>query len=520
MVATAAFISKPDVTLNLLARGGETGVEEHRILLVGQLLTGSVGWVRDVPRNDADINARFGARSHLAMMARAVRKVNKYTEMDAIALADASGGTAGTAKCVFAGTATEAKEVFFDVVSAADHSYEVSVEIGDTPQLVTAKLKARIDADATAPFTAAVSQGTADGDTITFTAANEGTLSNNWGIALRGGPVAGLTTTIAGWSGGASDPTLMDIFDPVEAVRYQTVIWPEAYTITEMAAWIDGRKNVNNDVKDGVAFLYSNTSFANVKAAALARNSSEIVILHNEARNESHWKGPHILEAPDAIAAAVGAVRALRFEDDVTITPHITSIEPFDQFGGIHTSTLPYFNTVLRGLSQPERGTGLTQAEQAELRGAGVAVLGANEFNNALILGTIVTTYQNDPAGNPDDSWQFLNWRDTHSVVREFFHNNFKRRFAQYRMSTGEAVPGYAIATEGLLRAYAMELYDSLSEIAVTVQSRDAQRHMRDNMIVNAVPGQRKFDVYFDVPILSQTERILGSVRFNFAVDA
>lgn len=519
-MATAAYISKPDVTLNMLPRGGETGIEDHRILMVGQLTSAgsaSAGLYQDVPRNNADINAAFGARSHAALIARAVRKINKYTEMDAILLDDASG-TAATSSLIWAGTATAAGTVYLDVVSTTDHAYKLDIEVGDDEAAVTAKLLALLALDATSPFTGAKSTVTATDDTMTFTAANDGTFANKWLIRLRGTMPAGITCTLTGWSGGATDPSLTSIFDSVANIRYQTIIWPGTYTTSTLQTWIDARKNVDNDVKDGVAFYWFDDTFSNVKSEALARNSSEIVILHNETLSTATYKGPHIPEAPDVIAAQMAATRALRFEPNVSITNYVTSIEPLDQFGGIHTAALPYFNTRFPFLEQPVRGAGLTLAEQAELRGAGVAVIGANELNNAIIAGTIVTTYQNDDAGNDDDSWQFLNWRDTHSVVREYFHANIKKKFAQYRMSTGEAVPGYAIATEGLVRAYAIKLYEQLAKKAITVDSRDAVKKFRDDMVVTAVPAERKFDCYFDVPVLSQAEKFLGSVRFNFGV--
>lgn len=521
MTATSAYISKPDVTLTMLPRGGEVGLEQHRILLVGQLLSAgsaSAGWVQDVPRSDADINSMFGARSHLAMMARAIRKVNKWTEVDAIALADAGGATQGTAVVTLTGTATQAKRVTLNIVSASDHSYAIDVEVGDDEAAANAKFKALIDADTEAPFTAALSTTTSTDDTLTLTAANGGTICNNWGINYLGGPVAGLAVALTGWTGGATDPTLTTIFDPVENVRYQTVIYPEAYTITYLATWIDARKNVANDVKDGVAFIYNNDSFANVKTAALARNSSEIVFLHNEARNDAYWKGPHFLEAPDQISSQMGAIRALRFETARPTADVVSSIEPLDQFGGIHMCTLPYFNTRFQNLTQPERGTGLTQAEQGNLNDNGVSVIGANEFNNAMLAGTIVTTYQNDDPGNEDDTWQYLNWRDTHSVVREYFFANIKKKFQQYRMSTGDAIPGYAIATEQLVRDYAMRLYIQLSDVSVTVKGQEQIKRFRDNMVITAKPDQRLFECYFDVPILSQAETFNGGVRFNFGV--
>ena len=512
------FVSKPNITLNMIPRGGENGIEDHRVLLVGQITDGtaSAGLVQDVPRTNAEINALFGAQSHLALVARGFRKVNKYTSVDAIALADASG-TAATAKLVFVADATEDGTLYIDVVSATDHSYTVSVEEGDDEAAIMAKLLPLVTADTSAPFDGGKSTTTNTDDTITFTAQNDGTIPNSWGLRVRGS-VAGVSVTVTGWASGATDPTIAAaLFDPVANIRYQGIVWPKAYSTSVLKTWIDARKNVDNDIKDGVACYYMSDTLANAKTEALTQNSSEIVILWNEPNSSSLIKGPHICEAPDVIAAQFMATRALRFENLANLNRVVTATEPRDQFGGTHTATLPYFNSIFPSLSQPVRGTGATLAEQAEARGGGVAVIGANRQNNAVITGTIVTTYQNDAAGNEDDTWQFLNWRDTHSVIREYYVTNYKKKFAQYRLTSGDLVPGYAVANEALLRSYAMRLYKQLSEGAITVAGRDAERYFRENLSIIVTPETRSVSFAGDFPILSQFEIMTGTVKFSFS---
>lgn len=523
MAVTA--IRNPKVTLNLVSRDQTVGLEDYRVLLVGQMLSGTAaaGLVPDLPRTAGEINALFGARSHLAAMARKFREINPYTEVDCIALADATG-TNATAKVVSTGTATEAKTVYFDVVSSQYHSYEVDIEVGDTPALLSAKILAKIALDTTCPFTAAASMTTVTDDTVTFTSVHDGTISNAWlvrshdayGNGLTG--VAGLTWTWTGWASGATDPTLTSILDPVENIRYHAIVWPQAYATTVAKSFINARFNLDNDIKDGVVYQWVADSFANVKTAAAAMNSPSFAMLTNETMAASYWKGPHLPEMPDVLAVTFVASEARRFEDDISISDLVVTNEPLDQFGGRHTASLPYFNTPFLNVGVPDRGAGYTYAEQLELEEAGVSVIGANVRHNGIISSVMVTTYLNDGAGNDDDTWHFLNWRRTHSVIREFFVNNLREDFAQHRLTSGSVVAGYAIANEALIRAVCGGYYDLLADEVLTVKGREARKYFDEHLAVTITQAERKVEIAADVPMMSQLGIINGSIKFSFDV--
>ena len=512
------YVSLPRTTINMIPRGGESGLEDQRVLLVGQITgsgaSASAGLVQDVPRTKAEVYALFG-KGHLGAMAWNFRKNNKYTNLDAIAIADASG-TAATAVVLFEGTATENARLTIQVVSAIDHVYNVDVEVDDDEAAIMAKLLPLVTADAYKPFAGAKSTDANTDDTITFTANNDGTFANKWGIRVIGS-VAGITVTVTGWASGATDPTIAaSLFDPVANIRYQGVVWPATYSTSVLKTWIDGRKNLDNSIMDGVGIYYLNDSLANAKTEALTRNSSEVVVLGNKPNAASYNKGPHILEAPENIAAQFASIRALRFEQAISITNYVTAIESLDQFGGIHTASLPYFNTIFPNLPQPERGTGWDEADQLEAEQNGVAVLGSNRQNNGMLAGVIVTTYQNDGAGNDDDTWKYLNWRDTHSILREYYVTNFRKKFAQHRMTTGDLVPGYAMANEDSIRAYVMHLYSILEGFALVVAGPKAQKYVRNSTVVTILPAERRFHLELDLPIVSQAENITGTIKFNF----
>ncbi|MFP3921738.1 MAG: hypothetical protein ACLFU3_08550 [Dichotomicrobium sp.] len=512
------FLSNPRVTFNLVERDQIVGLEDHQALLVGQMTDGTASagaLTKDVPRTVAEINALFGKDSHIAMVARAFREINPYTKVDAIALEDAGGGTAATASIQASGEATAAASIWVSVVSKQNYRYKIDVEDGDDPADIIGKITSAINAGTDdRPFTS--DEDGSPVDTITFTAANDGTIANDWLLMIEGA-VPGISFTLTGWDSGATDPSLSDIFDVVSNQRYQTIVWPGAYDTAELETLLDGRKNVDNDVLEGRGFIYKNEAFATVKATAAALNSSEIVLLNNEPTSESNvYEGPHIPEAPDVLCAKFAAARALRFEDGLSITRVIATNAFDDQFGGRHTASLPYFNTPILNVGQPHPGTGHSFAEQLELEGAGVTVIGRNRNDNAIIVGQVVTTWLNDDAGNSDDTWKYLNWRDSHGVIREFFVLNFRQRFAQYRLSTGDIVPGKAIATQDVLRSYAMKLYNELTDDAITVAGRPARQYFGDNLQITLEPENRRAIVDADVPMVSQLGEILGSIKFSF----
>ncbi len=521
-MSTMTAIRNPRVTLNMVQRDQIVSIEEQRVLIVGQMLSGtaSAGLVADIPRTAAEINALFGARSHLAMMCRAFRKVNPWTKLDCIALADASG-TNATAKIVIAGTATEAKTIHVDVVSSRNHSYEIDVEVDDTEADVTAKVLAAVALDDECPFTVAKSTTTETDDTFTFTSTHDGTVSNAWLLRVRDAynrpaAVAGLTFTLTGWASGATDPTLTSILDPVENIRYQTIVWPQAYTTTVVKSFINARFNLNNDIKDGVVIQWVHDSFANVKTAASAMNSPSFVMLTNETMSTAHWKGPHLPEAPDVLAAIFAAIRSRRFEEGISISDLVVINEGRDQFGGRHIAALPYFNTPFVDVEQPFIGSGYTYAEQLELEAAGVSVVGTNVRNNSVIASVIVTTYINDAAGNDEDTWHYLNWRDSHSIMREFFVNNLREDFAQHRLTSGSAVPNMAMADEASIRAAMLGYYNVLADDGITVSGREARQYFEDNMTVTLKPSQRLVELYVDARLVSQLGEIRGVVKFSF----
>lgn len=507
-------ISKPNVSLSIIPAQVLSTVREQRVLVVGQMLTGTAvagDLLQEVPNNESEINALFGAKSHLAYMIREFKKLNKLTQLDVIPLEDNGSAVQATSTIQFAGTATAAGTIYVSAVSDKNYRAEVDIAIGDTAAEVATKVQAAVAALATnAPFAASVST-----DTVTFTASNGGTIANTWYVGVDG-TVAGITQTITAWASGATDPVLTDVLDPIDAIRYQTVIWPEAYEVTTITDILDARFNVNNDVLDGVAIQTINGTLASLKTAVSSLNSQSLVAIGDKTLNRDDRKGGALREMPDAVSSQVAAMRALRFTPDAELSQYLTTTAARDQFGGLQLATLPYFNTAMVNLPIMKAVDQFTKEEQAELNSNGVSLVGSNRAFNGMILGELVTTYLTDEAGNADTSFKFLNTVDTMSVVREVFFENYKKRYAQTRLTNGSLVKGRDMANVESIKAFSLEVYKSLADDALLQAGANAEKDFLNNIIVELELASGTANIDMRPLLVSQLRAIFGTIQVNF----
>ena len=509
-------ISRPSVTFNIIPASQLATVTAQKALIVGQMLgTGTATdgeLIQDHP-DDGSEDTLFGARSHVAGMVRAFKRENKISQLDIIPLDDAGGATQGTATVVFTGPSTEAGEVNIIVGSENDHNYEVSIASGDSATDIGDALEALITADTDAPFTAVNAAGT-----VTITAANGGTLCNDWGLKTTG-TVAGVTTTLTGWAGGATDPTLTSVLDVIGNIRYQTIVWPAAYTIATVADDLDAKFNVTNKVLDGVAIQCQADTLSNLKTYVSTLNSQSVVVPGQAIAATDTRKGPATMEMLDIVAAEMAAIRALRLTTDANLTQYLTTVAPRDQYGGIAIGSLPYFNTALPNVAVANPADEFSEEDLTELTGNGVSTYGPNRAFNGTIFGEIVTTYLTDTAGNPDTSYKFLNTVDTASLIREFFFENFKSRYAQTRLTDGDLLPGRDMANESSIRAFCHELYDELADDALVQKGTDAKKDFNDNLSITLTLSEGKVTINMAPLLVSQLRIVIGTIQINFGND-
>lgn len=517
---TDSVISEPSVTLNIIRSKGLIGVTEHKVLFIGQKTSdGSAtsGALSESVQDAGDIEAKFGQRSLLTQMMRAARRINDVTQFDAIPLDDDGGATAATGVVTFTGTATADGTLSFEIASAENQTFSIDVLTGDTASDVATALDAAITLDTKAPFTSGALAGA-----VTVTAANGGTIAN--GFLLRTtGTVAGISTALTAWTGGATDPGITTVFDPVDDERYQTIVWPGEYTLSELTDFLDPRFNATNKVLDGVGITTITDTLSNVKTAAEAANSQSVVMFGNKPVSTATFEGSHMREINDVMSAEFAAARSLRLTDganlaNVVITPR----GPLDQFGGASLATLPYFNTPFPDLPVPIVDTFWTNTERADLEDSGASVIGPNRARNGVIAAEIFTTNTTDQAANPDDSFKFLNTVDASSIGREFQFLNIKRAYVQSRLTTGDLLDGRSMENEDSVRAFVVTLYRALADLAVYQSGQGPLDSFIETLVVTVTltAGQGLVTITQSPPLVGQLRDVQGTIQVSFGTEA
>lgn len=510
-------VNEPEVTLNIVGANTTVPNASQKVLFVGQKVaagSATAGALDQNILNDNSWDTLYGLNSQLAGMIRDFRKINGVTEVDAISLDDNGSGVASTGTITVTGPATEDGSLSVIIGSERNFKFEVAISDTDSATVIGDAIEAAINANTQVPITAANVTGT-----VTMTADNDGTLGNSIGLEVNGS-VAGVTVAIAAMSGGLVDPIFTAVFDVVGKKRYQTIIWPWA-DVSEVVSFLDARFNVNNDILDGVGITAQTDVLANHLTALGLLNSESLVYLVDETVSTDTQKGPSQMEIPYSKAAQFGAVRSLRLTLDANISDLvIASNGPLDGFGGPAIASKPYFNTNMAFLPITDVGLGFEDTEVKQLQAAGGSIMGNNSANNGVVLGTIVTTYKTDNAGNPDISFTFLNFVDTSSNIREFKSNQLKKRFAQSRLTLGDLTEGRDMANESLISTFLNGLYNTLSqsEFVLTVAGEAALTFFKANKTITIDIANGKVTITMKVPIVTQLRIIIATMQISFDV--
>lgn len=450
----------PIVTSTLSAAFQKAGFNAQKILVVAQkVAAGSAvsGALNENILNDNSWDVLAGENSQGAAAIRAIKKLNGVSQVDAIFLDDAAG-SAAEGIFTITNNASAAGSLTFNIGSSLNGSYIVGVADLDTPTIIGDALVALITADDKSLVSAANVAGV-----VTLTAENLGTIGNTIGMSVEG-TVSNVSIAITAMVGGATDPVLTGVFTVVGNTRYQTIVWPYD-TLTVLKDFLDPRFNVDNNILDGVGIYSKTDTFANLKTLVEAENSESLSIITDKLEDQAAYKGPAVLELPMLKAAQFAAIRALRLTEDANIANFVIARTPGDTIGGQKIAAKPYFNTPFPNLPLVKTGFGfLDDTEINQLKDAGGWVIGNNRAGNETIAGQVVTTYTNDSAGNPDNTFAFLNYVDCSSSYREYMVNNVRSKYAQYRLTGGALVGDGDIANEESIKSFVVELNNDLGE--------------------------------------------------------
>lgn len=511
-------VSQPNIVSSIVSANTKQENSSQKVLFVGQKLTAgsavSGDLIENLGRDKSEFASLFGAGGYLCNAITSFRDLNQVTQIDVIPLDPAGSAVESTSELTITGAATEDSEYVLYITSASDYKVTIPVATGDSPDeigpLIVSSLTSLM------PVTASYASGI-----VTFTAKDGGTESNSYSIRIEN-EVAGITVAIDDFSGGAVDPILTGVFDPVVGERYQTIVWPSSFDLSEVVNFLSSQEEANNKITDGVAITSTNDTFSNLLTLGGTYNDKQLVIFGQKkvVGNDKHIGGG-LVEIDYVRSARVAALRSKRLTDGEPISDIVIStFGLLDATGGTALASMPYFNTPIRTSSLVFRGLGFDDVEIEQLKEAGVSIEGNNIPKTDLILDEIVTTYKTDSAGNPDISFKYLNYVDTSSNIREYFFNNQKARYSQSRLTEGDLVFGRSIANEASIRAYLTELYTDLSEsdFVLTQAGEDALTFFKNNLFVSVDLSNGSVTQTMKTPIVTQLREISTTIQISFSI--
>jgi len=537
--------SLPKVDLNIIPAGGIVQDGVQKVLFVGQMIknntvdtvknppgtftpaaTGSL--VTNIPDDETGNNALYGPRSIIAAMLAEGRKVNSITRFDAFVLPDSTLTTIAVGDFTFTGTSTEDGTLEFIVGSEINHKFiiefvkgTIAASAGFEDTIVDA-----INADLTIPV---VASATSPGN-IQLDAANRGVEADKIHLEVTKTP-PGISVTVAAMTGGANNPDTVDLFDAIQRQRYQTIIWPETYdqdtgtptdSYKDLIVDLENRFSFDNEILDGEAIITFTRNFTDQKNQGLALDTQVLTIYANALVSGTLARGSAIPELNYVISSQFGAVRSLRFTLDADISQFVTATNGArDNFGGPASASLPYFNTPFRLLPVIREGVGFGNTEITELNEAGISVLSNNDPDTEIVSLEAVTLYKTNNAGQPDESFKFLNFVDTISGVREFFFNNLKARYAQSRLTEGDLVGGRSMANVNSIKAFIGVLYQDLAgpDFVLVQAGENAIKFFKDNLTVTIDLETGTVRIFARVPIVTQLREFIGDIQITFSVN-
>lgn len=448
----AEKVSFPIVNTPLVPKSPPASIADKVTTFLGVQNSGTA--TDNVLYEDLDVNQEntlFGADSHLALMIRSFRAVNSVSQINAVSV-PVSAGTASAGDLVFTGTATAAGSFTVRIGEYANAA-TVAVAIGDTAADVMTALETAINAITNVPVTAAYTTS------IALTATFDGAIGDGIPIMVEGS-ATGLSYTITAMASGAGT---IDTSTALALIDYRTdVVLPYAWDLSDWVDLQDARFNIDNNVMDGRIFTAITDTKANLVTAGNLYNTPSLVIFGDKPVAADDKKGSAIFSMPEARAAQFAGLRALLLEDGQPVSDIVVTTEPLDNIGGAHHASLPYANTPTE-FPVIQTGQGFTDAEVADLKDAGISVMGNNTAKNTVICGEVLSTYKTNAAGTADDTYKYLNYVDTATAAREYVWNSLKADYAQKRLSSGVAVPGYSFATQGGIRASMVKYYSDLT---------------------------------------------------------
>ncbi|WP_048994827.1 phage tail sheath subtilisin-like domain-containing protein [Burkholderia multivorans] len=419
-----------------------TGQQTQRALIIGQILptgTGTAG-VAEICQGVTDAKNVGGRGSMLALMAAAYRNRDSFGEVWYLPLADDANAVAAAGSVEFTSASTAT-----GVLSLYIAGQLVSVVV--TPTMTTAQLATALVAQIAGlpdlPVTAAVDSTTPG--KVNITAKNKGLAGNDIDLRLNYRGAAngertptGLGVTVTAMSGGLVNPDLTTALANLGDQEFDFIAMPytDSASLDAMKAFLStqtGRWSWSKQIYGHAYGAYRGTLGA-ITTFGVTRNDEHMSIMGFNDSPTPSW----ILAAILAAAAAVSC-RADPAQPMQTVT--------------------------LDGFLAPPLQSRFELTDRNTLLYDGISTFTVAD-DGTVAIENLITTYQKNAFGDPDDSYLEVETMNTLMYVLRQLKSVVTSKYPRKKLAADgtRVVPGTNVVTPSMIKADLIAQYRSLEE--------------------------------------------------------
>lgn len=469
-VPGSVYVPNVYIEIDTTRADQDANIQPYKILAIGQRLSGGTVAAGVLTQVISESLGRkyFGAGSQLAQMIQKIRDVNKSTEIWAVGLNDDGAATDATATITFTGTATENGTLNIYI---GGRQYRVAVLTTDTVTSIASAVAAEVTADDDAIVTAGSALGV-----VTFTTKNAGVAGNEIDIRLNyysdETTPAGLTATVAGFSGGATNPNITTALSALTEDQYNIICMP--YTDSSNLTILD------NELDDrwgpirqnfGVTILAKRDTYSNLSSFASPKNSKNYAVMGMDGPN-SPWEWAAQIAGRVALAAQIDPAR------------------PFQ------TLSLPT-------LLAPAESELFTWTERDNLLADGISTY--TTVGGTVNIERLRTLYKLNAAGADDDSLSDVEPLLTLEYIRYDLKRSWQLTFPRAKLANDgtrfSTAQGMVIVTPKTAKAFLLTKFRQWEELGLV---EDFDQFKKDLIVERNTSDKNRLDVLLPANLVNQ----------------
>jgi phage tail sheath gpL-like len=484
-----ANLRTPGFFAEIDASQANTASQQQRALIIGQV-TSSGTLAPNVPvlsASAAEARVAGGAGSILALMVAAYRANDVFGEVWYLPVADDGAAAAATGTINFTGTATAAGTLSLYI---AGQLVPVGVTVGMTAAALATAIVTAVTAAIDLPVTATSTTGT-----VTLTAKNKGLCGNDIDLRLNyrgtaGGEATptGLTPTVGAMTGGTTNPTLTTALAALADMPFDVIVSP--YNDATSRAAISALLNDTTGRWSWSSQIYGHCFIAQ-------RGSQGNLATLGTGLNDQHLTCIGFYDSPSpsfAWAAAFAGAAAVSLRADP----------------GVPLQTL-----IVAGILPPPIQSRFLESQRNTLLFDGISTFRVDNAGT-ITIENLITTYQTNGQGQPDNAYLELETMFTLIAVLRFFSGVVSSKFARVKLgSDGKRYPASAnVVTPATIKAEMIATYRQIEDLGL-VQNSDG--FAAAVTVTKNAQNPSRVDVLLPITLIGQLRVFATLVQFRLS---